>query len=126
MIIRPKNIEVTGRAREFLEKKILPGDPSKLEQMRIVSILVYSLGWRYTDFRGNEIDRSNDPQYLVCGIEQSQLTDEIVVEISKNKPLAIRFDLDNKYSESDIYCVDVIEEKIYVINRTRNALKYNG
>jgi hypothetical protein len=111
MIINPRNVKVSNNAREFLRRKILPGDVSNLDQMRILSILVYTLSVRYTDTDGNAVC-VDEPQYLIYGIEPYQLKDELIIEVSEHKPLAIR--LDTIFSEESSYYVDISDGRISI------------
>jgi hypothetical protein len=111
MIINPHNVKISKNAREFLGRKILPGDVLNLDQMKILSILVYTLSVRYTDTDGNAVCM-DEPQYLIYGIEPYQLKDELIIEISEHKPLAIR--LDTIFSEQSSYYIDVLDGTISI------------
>jgi hypothetical protein len=53
-----------------------------------------------------------EPQYLIYGIEPYQLKDELIIEISEHKPLAIR--LDTIFCEESSYYVDISDGKISI------------
>lgn len=55
MVINPKNVSVTPRALTYLDKKVLPGPLSGIGQMRLVTLMLYTLGCEYTNLHGQRI-----------------------------------------------------------------------
>jgi hypothetical protein len=103
VVINPKNVTITSRARKVLDKSVLPGALSEIHRMRLVTIMLYSYGHEFVNHKG-QVTRNDEANYLLAAIEPEKLTDEVIVELGDQKLIAIRFEL--PFSREKSYTVD--------------------
>ena len=103
VVINPKNVTVTPRALTYLDKKVLPGPLSGISQMRLVTLMLYTLGCEYTNLHGQRII-DNEAHYALAGMEPNRLGDAVIVELNAQRFLAIRFR--SPFSRQKSYTID--------------------
>ena len=111
MIINSKNVTIKNRALEVLKTNTPIGSLSSINNMPLVTIMLYTYGGQFTDKSGHTI-KNDHPNYLLGKIKPGKLKDEIIVELSNDKFIAIRFEF--PFSEEKIYIVDFDGEHLIV------------
>ena len=111
MVLNPKNVTITQRARMVLDKNIPPGPLSKIKEMRLVAILYYCYGTQFTN-QGGQTIRDENANYLIGRIQPAKLKNEILLELADDKFIAVNFEL--PFSEEKLYTIDFDGEHIII------------